>query len=1274
MSNTIIELRHSYVTGNVPSSLANGEIAINTYDGKLFYRGGPSNTVQTIERYSGPAGLDTEIQFNESGVLGSSANLTFNKLTGLFRAGNVTANTVTTRDYIQFGDGTRQYTANAGSGSGSGTTINVYNANTQVFTETANGTGTTFNLGFVPASQNNIIVSSNGVVQYDYTLSSSTLIFNFTPPAGALIRVQTFGTSQANSLNGIFQTGNLIVYDGNTLVSLANTNTAGTYGNSTHVPVITTDAYGRVLSVTNTSISGLGASDQYARDTANAAFGTANSAGSYANAAFIHANSAFNAANNALDTWVRGQANAAFNAANTADAKAVTAGSYANSAFIVANSAAIAANTPSHVANSAAIYANGAFAKANTQDAINLTQNNSITAAFIRANNSLDANNGGTVTGTITATSFITTGSYGNIQGANIIYANTFVANTGFIQFADGSKQYTANAGSDQYAGNTANAAFETANNEAGVNLTQNTTIEASFSHANSAFNTANNEAGVNATQNNTITASLTAANSAGIYANGAFNRANNSLNANTGGTITGDLSITGNLSVLGNTFSVSATTLLANDTILVLGANNYTSDLLDIGFAAHYNDGVNAHVGFIRDSGTKEWQLFEGYVPEIGANNQIDINDPSFKIATLNANLHSTKILVKGIDLLPYVNNAFELANTAAIAANTPSHVANSASIYANGAFTVANNAFTSANGTIAWNTANAAFDAANNALDTWVRGQANAAFNQANAAFTVANAAFTTANGTIAWNTANAAFDTANNEAGVNLSQNTTIQAAFSQANGAFALANNESGVNATQNNSITVSFEAANSAGVYANGAFNRANNSINANTGGSITGDVFISGNLTVTGLTTYTNTATLLVNDNIITVNNGISQSGEPLLNAGLEVNRGAQPNSSILWIETSGKWAANNGNTQYFLGSDAAEAYANAAFLVANTANDKATSAGIYANGAFQAANSAGVYANSAYVHANAGFVIANDAFFFANVGIQNANTAHNKANAAFIAANAAFIAANNQAGVNLTQNTNIQFAWNHANAAFLQANTGGSGVKIDVYNANTNVFTDTANGTGTTFSLGFTPNSANNIIVSANGVVQYDYSLAGSTLILNFTPTIGTLIRVQSFGSSQANSLNGIFQTGNLIVYDGNTLVSLANTNTPGTFGNSTHIPVITTDSYGRITGVVNTTIGISGDDQYARNTANAAFNAANNEAGVNATQNTNITFAANHANAAFDSANTKTYTYVQSVVPATANVAGALWQNTSSGIVYMNFGNTSNPIWAEL
>lgn len=58
---------------------------------------------------------------------------------------------------------------------------------------TANGTGQTFNLSTTPVSANSLIVSSNGIVQYDYTTSGSTLIFNFTPPSGAFIRVSSVG-------------------------------------------------------------------------------------------------------------------------------------------------------------------------------------------------------------------------------------------------------------------------------------------------------------------------------------------------------------------------------------------------------------------------------------------------------------------------------------------------------------------------------------------------------------------------------------------------------------------------------------------------------------------------------------------------------------------------------------------------------------------------------------------------------------------------------------------------------------------------------------------------------------------------------------------------------------------------------------------------------------------------------------------------------------------------------------------------------------------------
>ena len=323
MANTVIELRHSYVTGNVPSSLANGELAINTYDGKLFYRGGASNTIQTIERYQGPAGLNGEIQFNDSGVLGANAGLSFNKSTGVL------------------------------------TTSGQINGSTLKSTQSSGDEGGQLDLSTAATNQS----LSGGSVAIDI---------------------------YQNKLR-IFETGgtNRGVY-----IDIANGASAGV-GTDLLNPAATPDTVARAQ----------------------------------ANAAFITANAAFIAANNAANT-------------NLTQNNSITA------AFAAANSAGV--------------YANGAFTAANNAINTNLTQNNSITAAFTaansagvyangaftRANNSLNANTGGTVTGTITATSFITTGSYGDIQGANVIYANTFVANTGgYFQFADGSKQYTANSG-----------------------------------------------------------------------------------------------------------------------------------------------------------------------------------------------------------------------------------------------------------------------------------------------------------------------------------------------------------------------------------------------------------------------------------------------------------------------------------------------------------------------------------------------------------------------------------------------------------------------------------------------------------------------------------------------------------------------------------------------------------------------------------------------------------------------------------------------------------
>ena len=49
------------------------------------------------------------------------------------------------------------------------------------------------------------------------------------------------------------------------------------------------------------------------------------------------------------------------------------------------------------------------------------------------------------------------------------------------------------------------------------------------------------------------------------------------------------------------------------------------------------------------------------------------------------------------------------------------------------------------------------------------------------------------------------------------------------------------------------------------------------------------------------------------------------------------------------------------------------------------------------------------------------------------------------------------------------------------------------------------------------------------------------------------------------------------------MIVFNGTSLVSRANGGSAGTFGNTSHVPVFTTDAYGFVTGVTNTSIAIS-------------------------------------------------------------------------------------------
>ena len=86
-------------------------------------------------------------------------------------------------------------------------------------------------------------------------------------------------------------------------------------------------------------------------------------------------------------------------------------------------------------------------------------------------------------------------------------------------------------------------------------------------------------------------------------------------------------------------------------------------------------------------------------------------------------------------------------------------------------------------------------------------------------------------------------------------------------------------------------------------------------IGSSTSGA-TNTVNIYGNLTVTGTTTYVNTTTLNIGDNIITLN--ADEAGTPSQNAGIEIERGTSTNTALIWNETTDRWQFTNDGSTYF--------------------------------------------------------------------------------------------------------------------------------------------------------------------------------------------------------------------------------------------------------------------------------------------------------------------------------------------------------------------
>jgi|LakMenE01Jun11ns_1017448.scaffolds.fasta_scaffold9957651_5 hypothetical protein len=264
------------------------------------------------------------------------------------------------------------------------------------------------------------------------------------------------------------------------------------------------------------------------------------------------------------------------------------------------------------------------------------------------------------------------------------------------------------------------NAAYTVANAAFGLTNTTYAAVNSAFAVINAAYTSSNADYVVtNAvfTQSNTDNVRLSAAyvslNAGYTVANAAFGTANGKV-SKSGDTITGTLSIVGDLVVSGNTYQLNANTMSISDPLIYLAANNYSSDIVDIGFIANYVNtaGANVHTGLYREHTDKEYYLFQGYDRE-PINNHIGAMSNNMTLSVLNADIRTSNLNLGGANAITWISSGYGVANAAFAAGNAEFTFSNTIYAAVNSAFGVINAAYTSSNADYVLT--NAAFTAAN-------------------------------------------------------------------------------------------------------------------------------------------------------------------------------------------------------------------------------------------------------------------------------------------------------------------------------------------------------------------------------------------------------------------------------------------------------------------------------------------------------------------------------------------------------------------------------
>jgi hypothetical protein len=158
IANTTIVVKKSGVSGNIPSTLANGELAINYADGKLYYK----NALGTITAISS-SGANSFATINASGtlVLASSNN----DILTILGSNGITVSACSTSKTVTIGDGV---------------TFNVANSKTQTYYQ---------NTAPSAPNANDLWVANTGVM-YENFGNTSYPVWAEVGPTGVLANTQ----------------------------------------------------------------------------------------------------------------------------------------------------------------------------------------------------------------------------------------------------------------------------------------------------------------------------------------------------------------------------------------------------------------------------------------------------------------------------------------------------------------------------------------------------------------------------------------------------------------------------------------------------------------------------------------------------------------------------------------------------------------------------------------------------------------------------------------------------------------------------------------------------------------------------------------------------------------------------------------------------------------------------------------------------------------------------------------------------------------------------